>query len=134
MAMTIQEFIAANGITMTSKHIGFRTDEGKWAHDAWRCILRMQGRRMQVTYNMGIAYEGKPPEIEGVLDSMAMDASMLENSQWNIDQFMAESGLDDYGRGRRIFNATVRQTESLQRLLGHDADLYQMLLWDTERL
>ena len=133
--MTIGQFIEANGITMTCKYLGFRKDESGWAHYAWRCVLRMAGRRMQVTFTMGTAYKGTRPEVEDVLDSVASDAAMLEGSGWNLIDFLAETGIDtEDGGERRIFFKVVQQTESLQRLLGHDAQLYKTLLWDTERL
>ena len=131
--MTIHEFIGANGITMTASYIGWKSDRQGWGHDAWRCTLRMAGRRMQVAFNMGTGHEGREPDLPMVLDSLTSDAAMLENAQWDIDSFTAELMMEPYGEGRRIFNATVRQTESLQRLLGHDAELYEQLLWQVER-
>ena len=128
--MTLKEFIEANGITMSTKHVGTRTDASGWHHDVWRCVLRMEGDRMQVTFNMGMAHKGNPPGLDDVLDSLGSDAALIENSQWNINQFVAEIGdAPDIGR---IFNATARQTERLQRFL--TSEQYDTLLWHMERL
>lgn len=97
--MTLEEFIEANGITMSTKYVGTRTDDTGWHHYVWRCILRMEGDRMQVTFKMGMAHKGNPPGLDDVLDSLGLDAALIENSQWNINQFVAEIGdAPDIGR------------------------------------
>lgn len=133
--MTIDEFIAEHGVSMTSEYLGRDIDDRNWEHYAWRCRLKADGRRMQVTFRMGTAHEGKEPGLDEVLDSLASDASILDEYQDDFEGFGAMMGyetFEDYPRAKRDFEQLKKQTRSFKRLLGDEA--VETLMYDVERL
>jgi hypothetical protein len=66
-----------------------------------------------------------------VLDSLASDAAGYENSP-DFGDWCGEYGYDEDSRkAERIFKDVERQSAKLKKFLGDD--LYETLLWDTER-
>ena len=97
----------------------------------WTCAIRCNGRRMIVRFSMGSAHI-VPPTVSDVLDCLASDGSGLYNGE-TFEQWCAEYGYDtDSRKALRTYTATTRQTESLARVLGHDA--YETLLFNVERM
>lgn len=124
--MKLAHFISMANITMKCTPLGRRTTVDRWTHDAWKCIIRRNNRRMQVTFQMGVAHEGEEPPLDLVLDSLASDAAGYENANGDFTEWAAEYGMD-----RKIFRAVERQSDRLRNFLGDS--LYETLLWKTER-
>lgn len=97
----------------------------------WRCMLRRGKRRITVYFSQGPAIS-REPTAEDVLDCLASDAAGVENAR-SFEDWCGEYGYDtDSRKAERIYNVVRRQADALRRLLGDD--LYNTLLWDTERL
>ena len=97
----------------------------------WRCVLRLQAKRMTVYYSMGPAHCGEPT-LANVLGALASDAISWENAP-SFEEWASEFGYDtDSRKAERTYKAVEKQTEALARLLPPDA--YNQLLWHTERV
>jgi hypothetical protein len=129
----VEKFIEKYGPTMTATYTGLKRAPWGDVQDAWKCVLRVGGRRMQVTFYMGSGHAGRPPKIEDVLESLALDAALLEQSGGSIEHFTAETGgLEDPEDPSviRDFKRTTRQTGKLADLLGEEG--YRLLVFGEE--
>ena len=71
------------------------------------------------------------PELEDLLDCLASDASGIENSP-DFEDWCGEYGYDtDSRKAEKIFKTVEHQARRLKQFLGDD--LYEALLWNTER-
>ena len=96
----------------------------------WKVILRRAGRQMTVPFSTGPAIE-KEPTAEDVLSCLASDTAGYENAN-GFEDWAGEYGYDtDSRRAERTWKAVEKQAEKLARFL--PVDLYNDLLWDTER-
>ena len=133
--MPIGELIQKTGITLKFDY----TDRNPTMPDSdnmdhYKCTLRSRvtGKQMTLVFSKGYGHNGKPPEANEVLDCLASDASGIENSSGDFEEWCSEYGYDtDSRRAEKIFKATSRQAEQLKRLMGDD---YETLLWNTERM
>jgi len=128
--MNAKQFVNKYGIKATAEY----TDRNPYMDDErmnhYKVTLRRGRQRMTVYFSMGEALTGEPTA-EDVLDCLAMDASYIENTA-TFEDFCGELGYDTDSRSaERTYKVTQRQSERLERFLG--ADLYDALLWHTER-
>lgn len=134
--ITIQEFVRRHMLPMsvkaTDRNSSMEPDAAPMDH--WRCTLRAPGgRQMTVVFSKGIGHKGALPEVEEVLSCLALDASGLENSRGSFADFCQEYGYDtDSIKAHKTFRACERQRAKLLNFLG--ADLYRVLIWETENL
>jgi hypothetical protein len=96
----------------------------------YKCILRAKGKQLTTFFSMGLAHEGKEPQIEEVLDCLASDASGYENAQ-GFEDWCNEYGYStDSKTAEKIWKAVEKGAKKLKNFLG---DEYKSLLWETER-
>lgn len=126
---TLQDFVSRYGITMTYRE----TDRNPlWVNipaNHYRVTLRCGGRRYTTTFSMGIGIERKPTA-EDVIEALASDSASIESSL-DFEWWRDEAGYDDTRHSKLIYQACIRESLNLGRLLGKDA--YQELLWSTDR-
>lgn len=130
--MQVRDFIRQHGLTMTAQDLGRSTGHFGAGHHSYRCIISgAGGRPMTVDFHMNPDAHGKKlPDLEQVLDSVAGDASLAENSRdWK--EVRDEFGMAD-AAARRIYEACKREAADLRALLGPDA--FRVLLEEVERL
>lgn len=134
--MTLQDFIAQNGITMTCE----RVRENPWMLEGnmsrhFLCHIRYDEEQAEFYFSQGSAHASWPT-LEDVLDCLASDAAHVENAsdfaEWAFEYGFELDTLEDYRKYENMYKVTQTIAYSLQRLLGDDA--YDTLLWDTERL
>ena len=74
----------------------------------------------------------KNPEVEDVLNSLALDAGSYDNSR-NFEDFCSDFGYDEDSRtAEKIYNACAEMSKSLKYFLG--SELYDTLLYKVESL
>ncbi len=148
---TIADFISTNRITMTCK----RTDSNpsmeptsRGSMDHWKCTLQRPRNRQEVdtgkgiavvfsghlsmtlTFSMGYGHHGAEPDVASVLDCIASDAAGVANAQ-SFEDWCGDYGYDaDSRKAEKTYKACEHQAARLQAFLG---DLYNTLLWHTER-
>jgi len=131
--ITIDQFIASNGITMTTTRIHKRTDNAsEWGNAArhWECTLTREDRTMRVEFIQGSAHTVSPA-VDDVLDSLTMDVSCVIDS--TFEQFCAELGYDnDSRKAERVYFACRDTARKLREFLPSGA--LDTLLYNTERL
>ena len=136
--VTIDQFVTDNRISMTAE----RTDrnpniEDSRSMDHWKVTLgirRHQARPRQMTlvFSQGYGHHGAEPKVSSVLDCLASDSASIENAQ-GFEDWASEFGYDpDSRKAERAFKACEHQAKRLRNFLGDD--LYDQLLWHTERL
>lgn len=97
----------------------------------FKCVLKMGRSRMTVYFSQGYGISGEP-DAELVLDCLASDSAGVENAR-SFEDWANEYGYDtDSRKAEKGFKVCERQAEKLKAFLGDD--LYQKLLWKTERL
>lgn len=126
------ELIADAGLTMTATPTDtnpYMDADTGMSH--WRCTIRRGRLSTTVVFSMGSAFTGRQPELDEVLDCLASDASGHANAR-DFEDWAADYGYDiDSRKAERTYRAIGRQTEGLRRVMG---DLFDRLLWETERL
>jgi len=134
--ITLQAFITKYGLSMAELEWADRNpnmvDDG-WAQSAshYKLRIRCKGRQLTTYFSMGSAHTSEP-KLADVLDCLSSDASGVENAR-SFEDWCAEYGYDtDSRRAEKTFKACERSAESLKRLL--TPDVYEQLLWHTERL
>lgn len=129
----LDEFIRCAFITATATQVNSNPNmlDDFAGADHWRVTLRRPGnRKMTVYFSMGSAHNGKEPEVADVLDSLASDASGIENAR-SFEDWCGEYGYDtDSRKAHRTYTICKREAERLQKFL--DAG-YERLLWNVER-
>lgn len=133
----MQRFIENNGLSMLVEKTDDNPnmdDGGRFPMDHYTCkiVRTMRDRRtMTVTFSKGIGHKGKRPSLAEVLDCLASDASMVENSR-DFTDFCNELGYDpDSRKAKRTYDTIIRQSFELRELLGEAQ--YKRLLWKIER-
>lgn len=88
-------------------------------------------RRQYTTYfSMGIGLSGEPQAAD-VIDCLASDVAGWHNAR-DFNDWAGDYGYDtDSIKALRTYEAIQGQAKRLQKFMG---DLYQPLLWETERL
>lgn len=146
--VTIEQFIERNRISLTSEPTDRNPHmDGSVDMDNYKCVLvrrevtgkrynaRKDGTaivaRMTLYFSKGIGHHGAEPTVNEVLDCLASDAAIVENSG-DFAGFCSELGYDEDSRkAERDWKATEHQTDRLKRFLGDE--LYDQLVWHTER-
>lgn len=131
---TILRFIGKNGIKMTAEWADTNPNMSDMPAGSshWKCTFSHNGRKMTIYFSMGPAHS-REPEAHDVLDCLASDAATVENAR-SFEDFASELGYDpDSRKAEKIYAACVKQSEKLKKFLGSD-ELYQSLLFDTERM
>ncbi len=128
-----KEFTAKNKITSTAEWADSNPHMPDSQNmDHWKVTLRRDRKRLTVYFYMGYAHSGKQPQADDVLDCLASDSAGLENAR-DFEDWAAEYGYDaDSRKAEKIYRVVERQTAKLKGFLGED--LYNELLWETERL
>lgn len=131
--MTLQEFIDATGLVLTSQP----TDRNPHMEDSGRMDnykVKLRAKElgtMRLYFSKGFGHQGQPPELDEVLECLASDAAGIENSG-SFEGWCGEYGYDtDSRRAARTYNNTERQADRLKQFLGED--YYQQLLWEVQR-
>jgi len=79
-----------------------------------------------------IAADSGPPDLAEVLDALAAQAAVIEETSC-YEEWAAQMGFDpDSRRGERVYRSERRQAKLLRELLGDEG--YRTLLWEIERL
>lgn len=63
--------------------------------DVWRVTITRDGKRIQVPFTQGIAYKGKPPTVDTLLESLVHDA---QYGQEDFDDFCSNLGYEEDSR------------------------------------
>jgi len=129
----MKTFITKNGITIKATRRNDNPQMEDSAHmDHWDAVLAMGGESMHTYFSMGSGHNGKAPEAADVLDCLASDASGIENAQ-PFEDWAGEYGYnEDSRKAEKIYYTCITQSKVLKSFLGNE--LYNELLWDTERL
>ena len=124
--MNIQEFMAANPITI--RHKRTNSDHALSADcDTWRVQLSLNGRKLTIPFSQGFGFNGEPPKLETVLECLASDAAGFENAD-GFEDWAAEYGYDtDSRKAFKTYKQVEKQTEKLRAFLGNQ---YETLLWE----
>lgn len=133
---TLGQFIRDNGITSVTRLRGIATDADGWEHRRWTITLRRgelgvdhQEASFPFRTGMGIV---ETPTAADLLNSLALDASGLENSR-SFEEWCGEYGLDpDSRKAEKAYKATQLQTAKLRAFL--TSAQYDTLLWHTDSL
>lgn len=142
--VSIMQIIKNNHISMTTKRTNRNPNMDNSANmDHWTCVLILRNgpmtaksgpsiRKMTLTFSQGFGHHGAEPEVPSVLDCLASDAATIENSP-SFEEWASDLGYDtDSRKAEQTFKACKHQAKRLRNFLGDD--LYQQLLWNTERL
>ena len=125
-------FVRLNKIRMTSDYADSNpnmADSQNMNH--FKCTLKMGKKQMTLFFSQGYGINGEP-DAESVLDCLASDSAGVENA-FSFEDWANEYGYDiDSRKAEKIFKVCERQAEKLKAFLGDD--LYQQLLWKTEKL
>ena len=130
--VNIVSFIKTNHITMSAE----RTDSNPSMPDSrdmdhWKCVLRMDRKRMTVSFSMGYGHHGTEPKVAGVLDCLSSDSASVD--QGDFEGWCSDLGYEtDSRKAERIYKACEHQAKRLRNFLGDD--LYGELLYHTERM
>jgi hypothetical protein len=138
--VTIAKFITAQRLRMkrkaTDSNPNMEIDRGA-SH--WKCLIYIdegEARRKFCTYfSKGSGHHGKPPALKEVLDCLASDAAMIENSK-DFADFCAESGYEltdskELRKALKTYKVCKRYARKLKEFLGPAA--YEQLLYEVER-
>jgi hypothetical protein len=116
-------FLLNHRVTMSlqpTDHNPYMRSSDAWDATAhhYRVTLRHQGRRMQLYFSTGSGWQ-RDPNVEDVLECIALDASGMISNDFQYWEWCREYGYDGNEEDlRKMFSVTKRQTESLTRLLG----------------
>lgn len=130
---TVRDFVSKHAITMTIKPVTRNPHmDMPIGSSHYECALHMDARTMKVPFSQGPAVKGAP-DAASVLDCLASDSSSFENNH-SFEDWCAEYGYDsDSRKHEKTFKAVEKEAAALQKFLG-SRDLYEELIWNTERL
>lgn len=123
--ISLADRIALSKVTLSTTYKGCHWDKDEnWAYDKWVCVLRLNGRRMQVTFRQGTGFNGADPELPDLFHSLLADASGYLNST-SYEDWCADYGFNpSASRFSKIYNAVRSQTERLSRFLDSSLSLW----------
>jgi len=154
--MNTREFVKAHVITISFRPMPKNLNmlDPEWVARHYQVTLRHKGRSLTTSFSkgMGLDYGVEPEE---VLDSLASDASSIENATdfkdwardlgidaWELPEYVrTKRQAEEYGyekewesfqRWQRSYKAGQANTEKLRRFLG--PDLFRTLVYNTDRL
>lgn len=128
---TIKSFINANRVRMSVEWADSNPNMTDWKDaNHFKVRLRMGRKSLTTYFSQGYGINGEPA-VDDVLDCLASDASGVENAR-SFEEWASEYGYDtDSRKAEKTFKTIEKQAEKLRNLLG--SDLYEELLWNTER-
>ena len=131
--MKLQDIISENKITMTAEWTDSNPNMADDQNmDHWKVVLRRPGRQLTTYFSMGYGHNGNEPKAADVIDCLASDAAGFENAR-SFEDWAGDYGYDtDSRKAEKIYKVIERQAAQLKRFLGDE--LYETILWDTERL
>jgi hypothetical protein len=133
--MTLADFIAEHGLTMTVAMTDSNPHMSAWSRRAWLCtIASREGETMSLHFSQGPAHTSEP-DLATVLDCVAGDIASVRNAPDWLDwaeEMGAEMEGDALRRLRASHEAITLQAGELEALIGYDA--LETLLWATARL
>src|SRR5947207_663766 len=98
---TLKTFIAQHKIRMTADLIDRNPnmDLDEWSQTAthWRCQFKVGRRSLTTYFSQGSAHT-REPTAEDVLDCLASDATGVQNSRDDFDEWCSEYGYDTDSR------------------------------------
>lgn len=136
--MNTTQFVAQNRIRIEPEMVGENPnmDSANWQAYHYKVVLKFRtktGKRRQFTtyFSMGIGLS-REPQADDILDCLASDATSVENAR-DFEDWASEFGYDtDSRKAERTYKTIQRQSKRLAQFLGNE--LYEQLLWNTERL
>lgn len=129
MLMDRDEFLGQLGMVAKS------TGRAEWfggEADTWDIGLSWDGRFLNIPYRMGLAFEGKAPTAEQVLEATRADCSMLATlGEETFEQWCLEFGFnDDSINELETFRSVVKERDDMRELFGADYDAFMELFED----
>lgn len=127
----LSKLCAAKGVKIKSIHKGYvsaREDKELrggpgWEHDAWTVTLSYQGRKLQTSYNTGMAHTDKDPDVADVLSSVLSDS---RDTDLLFEDWAGDLGYDpDSIKALKVFKACKRLAPKVSRLLGADFEVFR---------
>jgi len=129
---TMADFVARHNIKIACEWADRNPHMPDW-NDAnhYKCKLTMGRKQMTVYFSQsyGVSHE---PEVVDVLNCLADDSAGVSNAR-SFEEWAEEYGYDtDSRKAEKTYNVCVKQAARLLSFLGKD--LYDKLLWETERI
>ena len=129
---TMADFVARHNIKIACEWADRNPHMPDW-NDAnhYKCKLTMGRKQMTVYFSQGYGVTHEP-EAADVLNCLADDSAGVSNAR-SFEEWADEYGYDtDSRKAEKTYNVCVKQAARLLSFLGDD--LYNELLWETERL
>ena len=129
---TMADFVTQNNIKIASEYADRNPHMPDW-NDAnhYKCKLTMGRKQMTVYFSQGYGVSHEP-EVVDVLNCLADDIAGVSNAR-SFEEWAEEYGYDtDSRKAEKTYNVCVKKAARLLSFLGDD--LYNELLWETERL
>ncbi len=129
---TMAYFVAQNNIKIACEWADRNPHMPDW-NDAnhYKCKLTMGRKQMTVYFSQGYGISHEPKTAD-VLNCLADDSAGVSNAR-SFEEWANEYGYDtDSRKAEKTYNVCVKQAARLLSFLGND--LYNELLWETERL
>ncbi len=113
----IRGFVKAHGITADVKHVDENKNAPDWKDaNHYKVTLHHQGRQMTTYFSQGTGIEDVATAAD-VLNSLAQDARTLKDYP-DPFEWAENLGMEANKKTSRIFKATQKNTEALDKLLG----------------
>jgi hypothetical protein len=129
---TMADFVARHNIKIACEWADRNPNMPDW-NDAnhYKCTLTMGRKQMTVYFSQGYRVSHEP-EVVDVLNCLADDSEGVSNAR-SFEEWAEEYGYDtDSRKAEKTYNVCVKQAARLRSFLGED--LYNELLWETERI
>ena len=132
---TLEKFLAGRDVSVSCRELNSNGDHElvlgeRWAAKHYACELR--GSNGDRPVRRVIGSDDGPPDLVDVLDILAAEAAVVEDSG-DFEGWAAQMGYSpDSRRAERTYRAELRNSKLLRGLLGEDG--YRRLLWETMRL
>jgi len=128
----MKNFVKKNKISISVEWADENKNAPDWKNaNHYKVTLKRSGRQLTTYFSQGYGISGEPTT-ESVLDALASDSSGVENAR-SFEDWADEYGYDtDSRKDEKLFKVCERQADKLKRFLGDE--LYEDLLWNTERL
>lgn len=139
--MTLQELIEREGLTADVERVDSNPNmpADRWSETARHFVVTISKgeRSMSVPFSQRSGHTADPT-LSDVLDCLASDGTTYENAR-SFDDWAEELGMfpiesaQSFRDAEQSYRIIGEQSAALRDLLG-DANVYETLLWDTERI
>lgn len=128
----MKRFVKKNKIGISVEWVDENKNAPDWKDaNHFKVTLRHAGKQLTTYFSQGYGISGEPTA-ESVLNALASDSAGVENAR-SFEDWAYEYGYDiDSRKAEKLYKVCERQADKLKKFLGDD--LYEALLWDTERL